>query len=157
MGQVMSEASAHTEDQHPDPNLMHIGELARAAGVPVSTLRYYERRGLIGPVARTEGNYRVYAPGTAERLQFIRTAQSAGFTLDDILMLLEFRDGGRGDCAEVDHLITQRMQDVHDRLAELRNFEEELESLHSLCTVSKDSDSCKALEHLNAAASTRSG
>ena len=48
-----------------------IGKLAEAAGVPVSTVRYYEREGLLRPEERSEGNYRLYGPASLSRLQFI--------------------------------------------------------------------------------------
>jgi MerR family mercuric resistance operon transcriptional regulator len=68
-----------------------IGELAKAADVATSTLRYYERRGLVEPDNRSSGNYRLYDPETLERVRFIRAAQATGFTLDDVAMLLDVR------------------------------------------------------------------
>ncbi len=65
-----------------------IGELAKAAGVPTSTVRYYERAGILRPSGRSAGNYRVYSKSELERLRFIRAAQATGFTLDDIKSLL---------------------------------------------------------------------
>lgn len=61
-----------------------IGRLAGVAGVPVSTVRYYERAGLLRPEARTGGNYRFYGPASLARLRFIRAAQATGFGLKDI-------------------------------------------------------------------------
>ena len=55
-----------------------IGQLARAAGLPTSTLRYYERAGLLEPTGRSEGNYRLYGEEALERLRFIRAAQATG-------------------------------------------------------------------------------
>ncbi|HEX9867840.1 MAG TPA: MerR family transcriptional regulator [Candidatus Tectomicrobia bacterium] len=69
-----------------------IGQLARAAGVPTSTVRYYERIGLLHSDARTAGNYRRYGQETLEYLRFIRAAQRTGFTLEDITALLQLRD-----------------------------------------------------------------
>ncbi|MCI0657218.1 MAG: MerR family transcriptional regulator, partial [Acidobacteria bacterium] len=78
-----------------------IGQLAKEAGVPTSTVRYYERSQILQPEGRTQGNYRIYGPGALERLRFIRAAQSHGFTLDDIESLFAFRDGGTAPCKEV--------------------------------------------------------
>ena len=71
---------------------MTIGELARAANVPTSTIRFYERRGLLDPDARTQSNYRTYSARAAERLKFIRSAQATGFSLEDVADLLKLTD-----------------------------------------------------------------
>ena len=55
-----------------------IGELARAAGVPTSTVRYYEREGIVRPAGRSGSNYRLYSQQEIERLRFIRAAQGTG-------------------------------------------------------------------------------
>ena len=64
-----------------------IGQLAKEANVPTSTVRYYERVGHLQPDGRSSGNYRVYSPAALKRLRFIRAAQATGFTLDDITTL----------------------------------------------------------------------
>ena len=65
-----------------------IGELAKAAGVPTSTVRYYEREGILRPAGRNGSNYRLYSREDVERLCFIRAAQGTGFTLRDVTELL---------------------------------------------------------------------
>ena len=62
-----------------------IGELAQDVGVPTSTVRFYERKGLLRPAGRTDGNHRYYDAAALARLRFIRTAHDAGFTLQDAL------------------------------------------------------------------------
>jgi DNA-binding transcriptional MerR regulator len=61
-----------------------ITQLAQAANVPTTTLRYYERAGLVLPEGRSQGNYRLYSDESLRRLRFIRAAQAVGFTLDDV-------------------------------------------------------------------------
>ena len=70
------------------PASFTIGQLARAATVPTSTVRFYERRGLLKPDARTSSNYRMYSARAAERLKFIRAAQATGFSLKDVREML---------------------------------------------------------------------
>src|SRR5688572_11863076 len=93
-----------------------IGELARAAGVATSTIRYYERLGLLKPDARTRSNYRTYSAKTADRLQFIRSAQASGFSLSDIREMLTLTHSDDPPCAEVAALIDHRLGDVRQRL-----------------------------------------
>ncbi len=72
--------------------LLTIGQLAKEAGVPISTVRYYEGRGLLEPEERTASRYRLYGPDALHRLRFIRAAQTSGFTLEDTSKLLELRE-----------------------------------------------------------------
>lgn len=100
-----------------------IGELAKLAEVATSTLRYYERAGLLKPSDRTDGNYRFYDNKALERLRFIRAAKSAGFTLEDIISLIHFRDGNTAPCKEVQQLIEHRLDELSQRLRELQHVE----------------------------------
>ena len=68
--------------------LLTIGQVARATGVAATTLRYYEREGILTPTVRNGAGYRLYDAQAVERLQFLRSAQAVGFTLDDIRTLL---------------------------------------------------------------------
>ena len=75
----------------PDEGFSTIGEIARQAGVATSTVRYYERRGLLRPDARRSGQRR-YRPDTLRRLVFIGLLQDAGLSLDDIDGILNAAD-----------------------------------------------------------------
>ena len=66
-----------------------IGGLAKAAGVGVETVRYYQRRGLLPEPPRPAGEVRRYGEAELRRLRFIRSAQAAGFTLNEIGELLD--------------------------------------------------------------------
>src|SRR2546428_13599355 len=96
-----------------------IGQLAQAAGVPTSTVRFYERARLLRPGSRTDANYRIYDPPALERLVFIRAAQAIGFTLEDITSLLNFRDGKTAPCKEVQEMIEARLAELDRRSKEL--------------------------------------
>ena len=129
-----------------------IGELARVAEVPTSTLRYYERAGLLAPTGRTRGNYRVYDEPSIERLRFIRAARETGLTIQDIATLLDLRDGATVPCAEIQTLIETRLMRVNGQLRDLDHVREVLESSLALCRDSEATGRCEVLEDLNAAA-----
>ena len=76
---------------------MTIGTLAKAAGVNVETIRYYERLGLIDQPLRVLGRQRVYSPAILDRLSFVRRAQLLGFTLAEIRQLADLADNGSRD------------------------------------------------------------
>lgn len=126
-----------------------IGQLARAAEVPVSTVRYYERRGLVRPSGRTAGNYRRYGEEVLDRLRFIRAAQDTGFTLADINSLLKFRDGDTAPCREVQTLIEGRLADVTKRLQEFRHLQAALESSLEKCRGEEPTGHCAVMEQLS--------
>lgn len=73
---------------------LKIGEIARATGVAVSTLRYYESLGLMQPVDRGENGYRYYEAAQIDRVQFIKKAQALRFSLEEIRQILGVREQG---------------------------------------------------------------
>jgi MerR family mercuric resistance operon transcriptional regulator len=131
-----------------------IGQLAKAVGVPTSTLRYYERSGLLKPDFRTEGNYRAYSPQALERLRFIRAAQATGFSLHDVEEMLQLTYSTEPPCKEVVTLMKNRLADLRGRMKELRQVENALaKALATCCRGGRDW--CQEIERLKGAA--RSG
>ena len=104
-----------------------IGELAKRTGIRTSALRYYERQGLLEPVGRTGGGYRVYDEATTETVRFIQRAQRIGFSLEDIGVLLRGLHVGDVSDARVLETAEQRFVDVERRLTDLLMTRHELE------------------------------
>jgi alkylmercury lyase len=129
-----------------------IGKLAKAAGVPVSTVRYYEQRGLLKPDARTAARYRVYGPDGMKRLRFIRAAQGSGFTLEDIGMLLELRGGALDPCAEVLSILERRVERVEGQLADLTRIRDVLNESIQWCRAPHAEGCCQVIDELEAEA-----
>jgi MerR family mercuric resistance operon transcriptional regulator len=128
-------------------NGLSIGRLASSAGVPTSTVRFYERRGLLKPDARTQANYRTYSTGSVERLRFIRAAQATGFSLKDIGEMLALTHSDEPPCDEVAALIERRLDDVRRRARELRRIDRTLSTaLKSCCKGGPDW--CNEIERL---------
>ena len=98
---------------------MFIQELAQLSGVPAKTIRYYESIGLLPEPERADNNYRQYTPEAAERLRFIVSARSLGFTLEDIGQFLAARDAGTLPCKRVLDSFDQRILDIDRRIADL--------------------------------------
>lgn len=125
-----------------------IGSLAKAARIPTSTVRYYERRGLLEPQSRSHANYRVYDEQAVRRLHFVRSAQAAGFTLSDIAVLLRFRDGDAAPCRKVQDLITTRLKVVARQIEQLRGVDGMLHGWLRVCRRTEKSGRCGLLEGL---------
>ena len=86
---------------------MKIGELSTASSTAIETIRYYEREGLLPPPGRTEGNFRIYEAPHLERLQFIRYCRGLDMSLDEVRVLLRFKDAPAKDCGDVDALLDE--------------------------------------------------
>lgn len=112
-----------------------IGVVAQAAGVATTTLRYYEREGLLSPTDRSRAGYRLYDDGAVQRLAFIRAAQAVGFTLNDIRALLQL--DGDSPCREVQSLIERRLAEVDEKLADLTRVRSTLADALQRCRKSK--------------------
>ena len=110
---------------------MTIGVLARAAGVGVETVRFYQRRGLLAEPGRPPGGVRRYSPDAVARLGFIRRAQEVGFTLDEVATLL--RLGQTPNCRGARALAAQKLELVEARLRSLRRMRRSLRELIAQC------------------------
>ena len=122
-----------------------IGALARAAGVAASTVRFYERRGLLKPEARSEGNYRQYGESSLERLRFIRSAQGSGFSLEDVRALLGLVHSDEPPCEDVETVTRKRLGEVREKISELKAVEKALaRSLEKCCSGDKP-DLCEKI------------
>jgi len=125
-----------------------ISQLAKAAGVPTTTMRYYERIGLVEPEDRSHGNYRLYSDQSLQKVNFIRAAQATGFTLDDVKALLSDDAGGTPKCGNVQGLIEDRLVDIEERLKDLRHVRKVLKSALEKCQTQKKTDCCQVVEGL---------
>ena len=121
-----------------------IGALANATGVPTSTIRYYERAGLLRPSARSESRYRLYSHEDLNRLRFIRAAQASGFVLDDVIELLR-----PAHCRNVQKLIERRLAQAENRLRDLRHVQKVLKASLKLCLDHEETGRCKVIETLS--------
>jgi len=84
---------------------MSIGAFAGEAGVNVETIRFYQRKGLLGEPAKSHGSIRRYGEADVARVRFVKTAQRLGFSLDEVAELLTLDDGAH--CDEARHLAEQ--------------------------------------------------
>lgn len=113
-----------------------IGGLAKAAGVGVETVRYYQRRGLLVEPARPPGEIRRYGEEDLKRLKFIRTAQSAGFTLAEIAELIDL--DASDDRARARQLAQSRVAAIDEKIEALREAREALAGLADACASRSD-------------------
>lgn len=128
---------------------MKIGELAKATGTPVDTIRYYEREGLLSAAARTEGNYRIYDGDHGQRLAFIRNCRNLDMTLNEIRVLLRVRDAPTENCGDVNALLDTHIGHVAERIHELKTLEMHLKTLRTQCLTANRARDCGILQGLS--------
>src|SRR5262245_55414483 len=92
--------------------LLKIGEVAKRTGIGIETLRFYERSGLLNQPARTEGGYRLYDAEALRALEFIKRAQTLGFTLEEIKRVMGESRAGQSPCAEVRETVRRRLAEL---------------------------------------------
>lgn len=112
---------------------MKIGEVARRVGIPIDTVRYYERNGLLPPPARRASGYRDYHDSDIARLNFVLRAKALGFTLVEIRELLELSDAAEGDMANIRGLAASKLQDIEQRITQLARVRDALKGLVDAC------------------------
>jgi len=108
-------------------NTLRISQLAARVGVPATTLRFYEREGLL-PAARTPAGHRQYTVADGDRVRFIMAAKHLGLALHQVRDLLNVRDGGvcRDVRDELRTLVASRVAAADDRIEDLREFRDRL-------------------------------
>jgi len=124
-----------------------VGQLAKEAGMNVETIRYYEKQKLLPKPRRKESRYRVYDSDDLKRLLFIKRAKELGFTLKEIKELMDLRIESTATCGDVKHMAQHKLQDVDNRIIDLKKIRSVLVKLIDQCVNEEvSSDECPILE-----------
>ena len=126
-----------------------IGKAARAAGLGVETVRFYEREGLLDRPARRESGYRQYGEGVVARLRFIRRAKELGFTLREVKELLALSGDPDATRADVRARALAKVADVEARVRGLLRIKGALVALTASCHGDGPLEGCPILEALS--------
>ena len=132
-----------------------IGTVAKAAGVNVETIRFYERKGLLLQPKPISTSFREYPQGTVERIRFVKRAQELGFTLAEIIDLLNMSDGEGGSRADVKELADRKLGLIRQKIDDLRKMETTLRDLVDRCSGQGDTSGCPIIEALTSSESPR--
>ncbi|HLO15220.1 MAG TPA: heavy metal-responsive transcriptional regulator [Anaerolineales bacterium] len=111
---------------------MKINQLADLTGVSPKTIRYYESIGVLPEPQRKSNGYRDYAEADLERLKLVAGARKLEFSLDDVTEIIAMRDRREAPCRVVLDKLTQKADEIAQRIAELQQLEQELRHLHEL-------------------------
>ena len=119
--------------------MMTASVLAKRANVPLFTVRYYTRIGLLKPSRDLRNGYKVYKPADADRLKFITTAKTLGFTLSEIEQILDHAVHGDSPCPMVRDIVERRIDENKAKIRELKALQRRLESAVDTWSRMKDS------------------
>ncbi|MDJ0694120.1 heavy metal-responsive transcriptional regulator [Mastigocoleus sp. MO_188.B34] len=125
-----------------EETLFLIGQVQQITGIPIRTIRYYESLGLIRPLKRTEGGFRLFSAEVFKRLSFIKRAQSLGLSLQEISEILQVYDGGKPPCDDIQQKLKHKIEDINKQIDDLLELRGELQGLisdwHSVTTKPKE-------------------
>jgi DNA-binding transcriptional MerR regulator len=124
-----------------------IGDLSKASGVKVPTIRFYEQIGMFPVPVRTQSNRRMYDDQDVQRLRFIRHARALGFDLDSIRALQSMAAEPQSSCHNADSIARRHLADIDRRILQLTSLREELQRMVSECGGGRMSE-CRVIEIL---------
>lgn len=130
------------------------GELAKRSGCNIETIRYYERIGLLPNPPRSENGFRCYDNSHLTRLMFVRRARGLGFTLDEVHDLLRLVDGGHYTCAQVQELALAHVEEIQNKIEDLRRMESALKEMAKQCS-GENVPECPIIEILSSGTERR--
>jgi DNA-binding transcriptional MerR regulator len=104
-----------------------VNELAKQSGAPAHVVRYYARIGLIQPAGQKGNGYRLFTPGDAGRLRFIRMAKALGFTLNEIREITQQADHGESPCPDVRRIIRRRIRENRAKIDAMLRLQTRME------------------------------
>lgn len=126
--------------------MMTIKQVADATGVSPDTLRYYEREGLLAPPVRAANGYRQYDVQAVRRVRFVRTAQSIGFSLEEIQALLFLKGDNRACCRDVRGLAIAKRKELQEKIHVMQAMNAALNELITVCNEDlRNLDECPIL------------
>ena len=126
-----------------------IGQVAEQISVSVHTLRYYEKEGLLSPVAKDSGGRRQYGDKEIKRLKFIKRAQRMHFTLDEIRQLIQIDQGSKSanptTKPQARKMVQEKLTQIEESLQDLNQLKLDLSQMLTACVGSSDDEDCPIL------------
>ncbi|MBE2173889.1 MerR family transcriptional regulator [Acinetobacter oleivorans] len=127
---------------------LSIGQLSKKADVPIDTIRYYEKVGVLDRIQRSENNYRIYTEQTLNDLLFIKHCRELDISLSDIKTLKEMKTQPKQACTKIDNLVDKYLNEVSEKIERLLLLKESLIDLKQHCSTNRTVDECGILKEL---------
>jgi DNA-binding transcriptional MerR regulator len=117
-----------------------IGRVAELSGLPVDTIRFYEKKGLLQPPPRNSSGYRIYQPEAVEQIRFIKRSRDLQFSLQEVACLMQLFFHESDPTGDIKEITEQKIREVNDRLQELVAVKQELEQFTRQCGETSEAD-----------------
>lgn len=125
-------------------------DLVKRTDLSADSIRFYEKKNLIQPTLRGDNNYRYYDDEALKRLIFIKRCRALDLSLKEIERLIELEQQPDQNCNAVNDLIDHHLEQVNAKIAELQNFQLQLQQLRQSCNTQSTIDHCNILKRLEA-------
>lgn len=122
--------------------VLTIGQLAKATGMGIDAIRFYEKEGLVPPPPRRASGYREYSHETVARIRFVSRAKELGFSLREIRELLALRQDSKRQCRDVELRAEGKLADIETKMKDLARIRNALKKLKKNCGESLPLDRC---------------
>lgn len=129
---------------------MRIGELSRETGVPVETIRYYEKERLLEPPMRLQNNYRSYGDRHLARLRFIAHCRKLDMSLEKIREILNYDSSKPEEAGHIHELLHRQIEAVDARIRALTELQTKLYELEHSCHGHTQGHQCGIIQELSA-------
>lgn len=136
---------------------MKIGLVSKQTGVPVETIRYYEKIGLLAEPQREDSGYRRYTDDHVRRLSFIRRCRNLDMAQDEIRRLIELMNQPEAGCQQVDRLLEHHLEHIQQRITELQALQQEMQRLRAACANEGQVSECGIIDRLKQSSSNDPG
>lgn len=114
--------------------------LAKRTGIPIFTVRYYTRIGLLKPSRDLRNGYKLYKQSDKERLKFINSAKNLGFTLSEIEQILSHAEDGDTPCPMVREIVERRIRENREAIREMKRLQKRLEQAAEMWSGMEDAE-----------------
>lgn len=128
---------------------MTIGTLSKRTGIGIETIRFYERLGLLMPIARKISGYRIFDETSFKTVAFIKHAKELGFTLSEVQELLSLKADKQSKCQSVQKKAEAQLQSVEEKINHLERIKNVLSDLIQQCQQRKVDSECPLLDCLD--------
>jgi len=126
-----------------------ISMVSKLTGVPVDTIRFYERKGLLPKPPRNQAGYRIYTPEIIQLLQFVKSARVYGFSLSEIEELLAIAHSGPPAKCDIRERLRRRIDTVDQEINHLIDVRRRLQSLLVVCGDEERCRDCRLVEAIS--------
>ena len=125
-----------------------IGKIAKLTETNIETIRYYQREKLLDIPKFADAKIRYYSPEYIEKIEFIKRAQTVGFSLNEIKEILKLRLSPSADCAPIKDKTQKKIYEAEKKITDLNRILKVLKQFESRCNGHESTEHCSILDGL---------